>query len=106
MEKYPSGSRGSPAKGVVWVDRSEGSNPSFSAKKTDNLLVNGLFACQVCKEGFELGASEQSERACRRQENSPVDCFAGGSREASPPLCKFKKTPDTQKGIGSFCGSR
>ena len=30
-EKYPRGSRGSPAKGVVRVKRSEGSNPSFSA---------------------------------------------------------------------------
>ena len=32
MEKYPSGRRGSPAKGVVWDNCSEGSNPSFSAK--------------------------------------------------------------------------
>ena len=32
MQKYPRGSRGSPAKGVVWEDRSEGSNPSFCAK--------------------------------------------------------------------------
>ena len=31
LEKYPSGRRGSPAKGVVRVERSEGSNPSFSA---------------------------------------------------------------------------
>ena len=32
MEKYPRGRRGSPAKGVVWVNRSPGSNPGFSAK--------------------------------------------------------------------------
>ena len=32
-EKYPRGRRGSPAKGVVWQNRSEGSNPSFSARK-------------------------------------------------------------------------
>jgi hypothetical protein len=32
-EKYPSGRRGSPAKGVVRDERSEGSNPSFSAKQ-------------------------------------------------------------------------
>ena len=32
MEKYPRGRRGSPAKGVVRDERSEGSNPSFSAK--------------------------------------------------------------------------
>ena len=31
MEKYSSGSRGSPAKGLGWVNRCEGSNPSFSA---------------------------------------------------------------------------
>ena len=30
-EKYPRGRRGSPAKGVVRENRSEGSNPSFSA---------------------------------------------------------------------------
>ena len=33
MEKYPRGRRGSPAKGVGWVNWREGSNPSFSAKK-------------------------------------------------------------------------
>ena len=32
-EKYPRGRRGSPAKGVVRENRSEGSNPSFSAKQ-------------------------------------------------------------------------
>ena len=32
LEKYPSGRRGSPAKGVGRVERREGSNPSFSAK--------------------------------------------------------------------------
>ena len=35
MEKYPRGRRGSPAKGVVCDKRSEGSNPSFSAKRTE-----------------------------------------------------------------------
>ena len=32
-EKYPRGRRGSPAKGVVRVNRSQGSNPCFSAKQ-------------------------------------------------------------------------
>ena len=32
MEKYPRGRRGSPAKGVVRENRSQGSNPCFSAK--------------------------------------------------------------------------
>ena len=31
-------------------------------------------------------------RACRRQENSPVDCFAGGSREASPASSSKQNT--------------
>ena len=31
MEKYSSGRRGAPAKGIGRVDRREGSNPSFSA---------------------------------------------------------------------------
>ena len=33
LEKYPRGRRGSPAKGVVRVNRSQGSNPCFSAKR-------------------------------------------------------------------------
>ena len=33
LEKYPSGRRGSPAKGVDRDNRCEGSNPSFSALK-------------------------------------------------------------------------
>ena len=33
VEKYPSGRRGSPAKGVVRVNRSESSNLSFSARE-------------------------------------------------------------------------
>ena len=37
LEKYPSGRRGSPAKGVGRVERREGSNPSFSAKKSLDL---------------------------------------------------------------------
>ena len=33
LEKYPRGRRGSPAKGVVRVNRSQGSNPCFSATR-------------------------------------------------------------------------
>ena len=39
MQKYPRGSRGSPAKGVVWENRSAGSNPAFCAKKDHRLSV-------------------------------------------------------------------
>ncbi len=42
MEKYPSGRRGSPAKGVVLDNGSESSNLSFSAIET---LVNQGFLC-------------------------------------------------------------
>ena len=48
-EKYPRGRRGSPAKGVVCVKRSEGSNPSFSANENGHLLVS-IFRC-VKKKG-------------------------------------------------------
>ena len=37
MEKYPSGRRGSPAKGVVRVNRSESSNLSFSAEESSGI---------------------------------------------------------------------
>ena len=44
LEKYPSGRRGSPAKGVGRVERREGSNPSFSAKPAvSELLTAGFF---------------------------------------------------------------
>ena len=43
MEKYPSGSRGSPAKGVVCEECSVGSNPTFSAK-VKNRLKMAVFA--------------------------------------------------------------
>ena len=51
VEKYPSGRRGSPAKGVVRDERSEGSNPSFSAKNPqciDNTVHCGFLYCQYC----------------------------------------------------------
>ena len=41
-EKYPRGRRGSPAKGVVRVNRSQGSNPCFSASKIP-LYKSGIF---------------------------------------------------------------
>ena len=40
LRKYPRGRRGSPAKGVGRVERREGSNPSFSAKRKA-LIFNG-----------------------------------------------------------------
>ena len=45
MEKYPSGRRGSPAKGVVLDNGSESSNLSFSAKKP--LIFQGFFSCRL-----------------------------------------------------------
>ena len=41
MEKYSSGSRGSPAKGLGWVNRCEGSNPSFSANNNRGVAQFG-----------------------------------------------------------------
>ena len=45
LEKYPRGRRGSPAKGVVRVNRSQGSNPCFSASKSST-LKRVLFCCR------------------------------------------------------------
>lgn len=42
MQKYPSGSRGSPAKGVVWDNRSAGSNPAFCARTKKGLRLNAI----------------------------------------------------------------
>ena len=45
-EKYPRGRRGSPAKGVVRVNRSQGSNPCFSASQNLNRTPGlGSFLC-------------------------------------------------------------
>ena len=55
-EKYPRGRRGSPAKGVVWQNRSEGSNPSFSAKMNPTEPVKRLkfgFIFLCSKYGFK-----------------------------------------------------
>ena len=38
-EKYPRGRRGSPAKGVVREERSQGSNPCFSAKQNGQVFT-------------------------------------------------------------------
>ena len=40
MQKYPRGSRGSPAKGVVWENRSTSSNLVFCAKKRQVLRLS------------------------------------------------------------------
>ena len=50
MEKYPRGRRGSPAKGVVCDERSEGSNPSFSAKRDCILITDTISFIFVIKE--------------------------------------------------------
>ena len=41
--------------------------------------------------GFELGASKLVCVFAVRRKNSPVDCFAGGSREANPLLSAKKR---------------
>ena len=73
-----------------------GSNPIPSAKKSAEPFVSAVFCFRLDKIGFELGAS-RLRRACRRQENSPVDYFVvdkasatgGGSNE--PQKCSGRK---------------
>ena len=50
LEKYPRGRRGSPAKGVVRVNRSQGSNPCFSASTLKPYCSVGFFV--VFLQGF------------------------------------------------------
>ena len=48
MEKYPSGRRGSPAKGVVGVNPSESSNLSFSAQESPGISrFLGFLVCLI-----------------------------------------------------------
>ena len=96
-EKYPRGRRGSPAKGVVREERSQGSNPCFSAKQNGqaNSLVRFCFStlnnrdlnesvkkttrCVVfsgCPRTFAKHKNISHGLLCKRQEQIPV----------SPPL--------------------
>ena len=49
LEKYSSGRRGAPAKGIGRVDRREGSNPSFSALISFRNLVQKTFLKKIKK---------------------------------------------------------
>ena len=69
MQKYPSGRRGSPAKGVGRVERREGSNPSFSAKKK-SLEPQWFKAFSFVFQGF----FRISGRYGRTRENAGESC--------------------------------
>ena len=66
-EKYPSGRRGSPAKGVVREERSQGSNPCFSAKQNGqaNSLVRFCFTTLNNRDFARRGASCRLRREPR-----------------------------------------
>ena len=55
VEKYPRGRRGSPAKGVGWVDCREGSNPSFSATKRPPLDIKSEVVAFLLRSGNTKG---------------------------------------------------
>ena len=76
LEKYPSGRRGSPAKGVVCDKRSEGSNPSFSATIKDT-KIGVLFSWRKKKGGFEYGENCVSNLSVGLK--CPVDILSGRS---------------------------
>ena len=63
LEKYPSGRRGSPAKGVGRVERREGSNPSFSATESlETVRFQGfpfLRPASVFAAGKPLGGTKE-----------------------------------------------
>ena len=64
LEKYPRGRRGSPAKGVVRVERSMGSNPIFSAKKTPKFF--GVFFYKLNMESYRSGHNGAVLKTVRR----------------------------------------
>ena len=74
-EKYPRGRRGSPAKGVVREERSQGSNPCFSAIKTRRYLSGFYYAskrdfarrgasCRLRREPRLAGVRHHNQVAC------------------------------------------
>ena len=70
MQKYPRGSRGSPAKGVVWENRSTSSNLVFCAKKRQVLYLS-FFGVQDSSELVNcprVRATRQKERTRRKDE--------------------------------------
>ena len=76
VEKYPSGRRGSPAKGVGWDNRRPGSNPGFSVlARFQN--ENGLFCAKnwQFQDNFEklqfLKKNVNFEKFSKVLKNSP-----------------------------------
>ena len=70
LEKYPRGRRGSPAKGVVRVNRSQGSNPCFSANTLKPYCSVGFFV--VFLQGFPCFArGNVVAEPCHRQLHAP-----------------------------------
>ena len=71
MEKYPRGRRGSPAKGVVRVERSMGSNPIFSATIKRRLLRGVSFNMESYRSGHN-GAVLKTVRRQRHRGSNPL----------------------------------
>ena len=105
MEKYPSGRRGSPAKGVDWGNRCEGSNPSFSAKRPPHkdlrrVLLFGLSAYfPPFPRMYSQRYCQQNSPAHRRGSRSP-SIHAAGSRRQHPPRSLLHDIPIIQLGLG------
>ena len=101
MQKYPRGSRGSPAKGVVWEDRSAGSNPAFCAKKgrptgrpflaqprvREPANCRG-FARRARKDKRGKRTGVSSEEALRAAQNAAVRPFLAQPRVREPANCR------------------
>ena len=78
--------------------------PGFESPKADQIKKGtsnyafGVFLLQLYR-GRELGADEFIRRLPLAK-NSPVDCFAGGSREASPRRQTKRVRPNRQVQVG------
>ena len=82
LEKYPRGRRGSPAKGVVRVERSSGSNPDFSAIK--ETPIRRLFFFFSYSESYRSGHNGAVLKTVRGQPHAGSNPALSAKIPASP----------------------
>ena len=113
MQKYPSGSRGSPAKGVVWENRSEGSNPSFCAKKGRKDVFFSSVFCDLLnrRRDSRVGAVLREQNALpygswvmiNLTAKAAIDnCRAGRAAKGANPVIRTSKSTNFDRSLSIF----
>ena len=100
VQKYPRGSRGSPAKGVVWEDRSEGSNPSFCATRKKDTQTGILFVCGVNGVVREISNYRGFARASKNEKGIFAEMVASDTLAYAnlPPSAPHEKRRNSRGG--------